>query len=133
MDLLSTAREGRTPAGIDCIGVVVDNPGESRFDLWVDDHLVGILAYRLDETLQDEAPSMTLLHTVVKEDFGDHGWAAVLVRGALDGLRESGMTMTPVCTYVTRFLGQNTEYLDLIADSPGNADSPQDSSTTTGA
>ncbi|GGF94589.1 hypothetical protein GCM10007304_05540 [Rhodococcoides trifolii] len=123
MDHSLTHRAGRrSAAGIDAIGVVVDNPDHSRFDLWVDDHLVGILAYRIEESA-----SMTLLHTVVKEDFGDHGWAAVLVRGALDGLRESEVQMTPVCTYVKRFLGQNTEYLDLIARPD------QDSSTTTGA
>ncbi|MGU3437858.1 GNAT family N-acetyltransferase [Actinomycetes bacterium M1A6_2h] len=98
---------------------MIDNPGESRFDLWVDDRLVGILAYR-----RGEDASMTLLHTVVKEDFGDHGWAGVLVRGALDGLREADVCIDPVCTYVKRFLSQNTEYLDLIV---------QDSSTTTGA
>ena len=123
MDYLLDQRAGNDqPAGIDQLGVVVDNPEESRFDLWVDDHLVGILAYRTHEDA-----TMTLLHTVVKEDFGDHGWAAVLVRGALDGLRESEMQIVPACTYVTRFLGRNTEYLDLVAESA------QESSTTTGA
>ncbi|WP_042576108.1 GNAT family N-acetyltransferase [Rhodococcus sp. MEB064] len=105
--------------------LVSDDPSRSRFELTVDDELVGILAYEV-------APGTTtvvLQHTVVREEFGDHGWAAVLVRGALDILRIGDLTVWPVCTYVRRFIGANIEYLDLVADQ----DPASLSSTTTGA
>lgn len=112
-------------------GVVIDNPEHSRFDLFVDDDHVGILAYRV-------VPGTTVvlfLHTVVTEEFGDHGWAAVLARGALDIVRTGNLQIWPVCSYVRRFIGANTDYLDLVADKePVGADPElQVRSTITGA
>ena len=98
---------------------VIDVPDQARFELRVDERLVGILSY------QQSCQVRSLMHTVVVEHYGDRGWAAVLVRGALDRSAAEGWTIEPVCTYVQRFLGSNTEYLDLLAD--------QSSSTITGA
>lgn len=89
---------------------VVDNVDFSRFDLRVDDQLVGILSYT-----DCDGPALALMHTVVKEEFGDHGWAAVLVREALEALRDNDVPVIPVCTYVQRFLANNTEFLDMVA------------------
>lgn len=91
---------------------VSDDPGRSRFALTVDGALVGILAY-------DVVPgtdTVVLHHTVVKGEYGDRGWAAVLVRGALDIMRSGKLTIWPECTYVRRFIGANIDYLDMVAD-----------------
>jgi predicted GNAT family acetyltransferase len=111
---------------------VSDDPSNSRFVLTVGDALVGILAYEV----APDSDTVVLQHTVVKEEFGDHGWAAVLVRGALDILRIGDLSIWPRCSYVRRFIGANIEYLDMVADqAPAGsvtAASPP-SSTTTGA
>lgn len=101
--------------------LVEDNPAHSRFDLWVDGELVGILGYRRIDN-GDGAPEfgsvVALLHTVVTEDFGGRGWAAVLVREVLEEARVRGWRLRPVCTYVQRYLGGHTEYL-LLLDEAG--------------
>ncbi len=50
------------------------------------------------------------------------------MRAVLDRARSEGARIRPVCTYVTRFLGTHTEYLDLLDEQPDQA-----RSTTTGA
>lgn len=89
---------------------IEDNAAYSRFDLFVGDDLIGILGYR-----DADDDSVAFMHTVVKEEFGDRGWAGVLVRGALNTARDRGWRIVPICTYVRRYLARNPEYLDLVA------------------
>jgi len=97
---------------------VLDNPAHERFDLWLGDELVGILGYR-DE---DDIPGFTakpgevvaFMHTVVKEEFGGRGLAAVLVGEALGSARRRGWKVRPICTYVQRYLALNPEHLDVL-------------------
>jgi hypothetical protein len=98
---------------------VEDNPAHSRFDLWVGDELVGILGYRRLDGMDGPPTAGTvvaLMHTVVKEEYGDRGWAAVLVHEVLEESRVRGWRLHPVCTYVRRYLGSHTEYLALLDD-----------------
>ncbi|MET4612188.1 putative GNAT family acetyltransferase [Rhodococcus sp. PvR044] len=99
---------------------VVDNPSHARFDLWVGDELIGILGYRgggeSTEFTGGRGEVVALMHTVVKEEYGGRGWAAVLVGDVLALSRERGWRLQPVCTYVQRYLGAHPEELDLIVD-----------------
>ncbi|MGA9871183.1 MAG: GNAT family N-acetyltransferase [Rhodococcus sp. (in: high G+C Gram-positive bacteria)] len=90
---------------------IEDNVTHNRFDLFVADELVGILGYR-----DAGDGTIAFMHTVVKEDFGDRGWAGVLVRGALNTAHDRGWRIVPICTYVRRYLARNPELLDLVAD-----------------
>ncbi|MFF0817360.1 GNAT family N-acetyltransferase [Rhodococcus sp. NPDC003318] len=105
---------------------VEDDPAHSRFDLWVDDELVGILGYRclgvggvggVDGAPEDGC-RVALMHTVIKEEHGGRGWAAVLVHEVLEEARVRRWRVHPVCTYVQRYLGTHTEYLTLVDDAP---------------
>ncbi|WP_065492092.1 GNAT family N-acetyltransferase [Rhodococcus opacus] len=97
---------------------VLDNPAHERFDLWLGDELVGILGYR-DE---DDIPGFTakpgevvaFMHTVVKEEFGGRGLAAILVGEALSSARRRGWKVRPICTYVQRYLALHPEHLDVL-------------------
>lgn len=91
-----------------------DDVDHSRFDLVVDGELVGILGYRFGDSDGSERPVVALMHTVVKEDYGDRGWAAVLVRASLNTARDRQWRIVPICTYVRRYLAQNEEFLDLV-------------------
>lgn len=107
---------GRTSAEL----VVVDNPAHERFDLWLGDEIVGILGYR-DE---DDIPGFTakpgevvaFMHTVVKEEYGDRGMAAVLVREGFVAARNKGWRVRPICTYVRRYLSTHPEEHDLLVE-----------------
>jgi predicted GNAT family acetyltransferase len=106
MDPMSTGSTSSAPAVR-----IEDNVTHNRFDLFVGDDLVGILGYR-----DGESGAVAFMHTVVKEDYGDRGWAGVLVRGALNTARDRDWRIVPVCTYVRRYLARNPEFLDLVAD-----------------
>lgn len=48
-------------------------------------------------------------HTVVDEKFGGRGIGTALVRGAVEGTRDEGVTIVPVCSMVEGFLGKNAD------------------------
>lgn len=98
---------------------VVDNRGQNRFELRLSGDLVGILGY-FDVDGAPGVPSppgatvMSFMHTVIVEDFGHRGLAAVLVGRALDFARGYGWKVRPVCTYVQRFVAANPNYRDVM-------------------
>ncbi|MBC2639574.1 MULTISPECIES: GNAT family N-acetyltransferase [unclassified Rhodococcus (in: high G+C Gram-positive bacteria)] len=98
---------------------VLDNPAHERFDLWLGDELVGILGYRDGDDIpgctSEPGEVVAFMHTVVKEDFGGRGLAAILVAEALGWARNRGWRVRPICTYVQRYLASNPEHLDILA------------------
>lgn len=97
---------------------VSNNADQNRFELRLNGDLVGILGYYdFDRTTGIRGaprPVVDFMHTVIVEDFGHRGLAAVLVKGALDSARERGWRVRPVCTYVQRFLGNHADYRDVV-------------------
>ncbi|WP_137724054.1 GNAT family N-acetyltransferase [Prescottella subtropica] len=105
-----STRSAARPVTDDAVRVV-DNPARERYELWVGDDLVGLLGYHRDTA----GGVLTLLHTVIDEDHGGRGWAAVLVAAVLDRARRDDVRIRPVCTYVARYLGLHPECGDLVA------------------
>lgn len=99
---------------------VLDNPAHERFDLWIGAELIGVLGYRdggdIPGSTTDPGEVVAFMHTVVKEEWGGQGWAALLVRESLDAARARGWKVRPVCTYVQRYLGDHPERLDLLPE-----------------
>lgn len=97
---------------------VSNNADQNRFELRLNGDLVGILGYydsdRASGVPGGFRPVVDFMHTVIVEDFGHRGLAAVLVGGSLDDARRRGWRVRPVCTYVQRFLSTNTDYRDVI-------------------
>lgn len=92
------------------------NTDQNRFELRLNGDLVGIVGF-----YEVEAPAkrgrthvVSFMHTVVTEDFGHQGLAAILVRRSLDSARSYGWKVKPVCTYVQRFVAANPDYADLV-------------------
>lgn len=106
------------PAPVDRPAVrIEDDVDHNRFDLFVDDELVGILGYRFGEGDDGGVgPVVALMHTVVKEEYGDRGWAGVLVRASLNTARDRQWRIVPICTYVRRYLAQHEEFMDLVVE-----------------
>ena len=89
--------------------VVRDNPERSRYELLVDDTLVGIADYVADGKV------MVFPHTVIDAERRGQGLGAVLIAGALDDVREKGNVVVPRCWFVAEFIEQNADYADLLA------------------
>ena len=86
-----------------------DNPDERRYELVVDEELVGELVYRLRDT------AITLLHTEVSPSVEGHGLGGRLVAGALDDIRARGLRVVPVCPFVRAYLRRHPDVADLVA------------------
>lgn len=92
------------------------NTDQNRFELRLNGDLVGIVGYFEVDTSakRNRTHVVSFMHTVVTEDFGHQGLAAILVRRSLDSARSYGWKVKPVCTYVQRFLSANPEYSDVV-------------------
>lgn len=91
---------------------VHDNPGEARFELWVDGELGGFAQYRLHDD------HITFLHTEVDPGREGSGLGSLLARAALDGARRAGLAVVPACAFIAAYIKRHPgEYLDLVVPS----------------
>jgi hypothetical protein len=81
----------------------------SRYELILDDQIVGIADYRVD------GDTVIFPHTEVLAHLRGRGLGEILVRGALDDVRASGRSVVARCWFVEQFLDDNPEYADLRA------------------
>ena len=87
---------------------VRDNPGESRFEAYVDGQLAGFSAYLLSDDV------ITFTHTEVDNAFEGQGVGSTLVRGELDAVRETGgLRVRPSCPFVRAWIDKHPDYADL--------------------
>jgi predicted GNAT family acetyltransferase len=89
---------------------VVDVPERGRFEIRVDDRVVGLASYHV------ENGTMTLPHTEVDPSVGGRGLGSALVAGVLAAARERGLTVLPYCSFVRHYIQQHPEELDLVAE-----------------
>ena len=82
---------------------VVDNPDESRYELWLDDRLAGEIRYAASDG------TIVLIHTEIDRGLEGQGLGNVLVQGALDDLRERGIEYVPVCPFVRAYLKRHPQ------------------------
>jgi predicted GNAT family acetyltransferase len=85
------------------------NEAASRYELVVDGLVVSFADFR------DDGTRVVLPHTVTFPEFQGNGYAARVVRRALDDARASGKTVIPRCWFVAQFIDDNPEYHDLLA------------------
>jgi predicted GNAT family acetyltransferase len=88
---------------------VVDVPEKGRFEVRVDDRVVGLASYHVDDT------TMALPHTEVDPSMGGRGIGTVLVAGVLDAARDRGLHVLPYCSFVRHYIQQHPETIDLVA------------------
>ena len=60
--------------------------------------------------------SLTLDHTEVPPELEGRGIASKLARTALDYAREQGLQVVPICPYISKYLKNHSEYLDLLSE-----------------
>ena len=89
--------------------MVVDVPEKGRFEVRLDDRVVGLASYHVD------GGTMTLPHTEVDPSVGGRGIGTALVSGVLDAARERGLHVLPYCSFVRHYIEQHPETVDLVA------------------
>ncbi len=87
---------------------VRDNEPAHRYELLVDEELIGELIYRARDSV------VTLIHTEVEPQYEGHGLGEQLVSYALDDIRARGLHIVPLCPFVAAYLGRHAEYEDLV-------------------
>jgi uncharacterized protein len=88
---------------------VVDVPERGRFEVRVDERVVGLASYHVDGT------TMTLPHTEVEPSVGGQGIGTALVAGVLAAARERGLTVLPYCSFIRHYIQTHPEQMDLVA------------------
>lgn len=85
------------------------NDDDGRYELLVDDRLVGIADFRV------EGDTVVFPHTEIHPRLRGRGLGDVLVREALEDVRRSGRRVRAYCWFVREFIQQHDEYADLAA------------------
>jgi len=89
--------------------VVRDNPGLRRYELIIDDLVVGFADYRLHNG------ELYIPHTEVDPNRRDQGLGAYLVARALDHIRATRTeAVVPACSFVAMFMTDHPDYADLL-------------------
>ncbi|AKK06852.1 putative acetyltransferase [Corynebacterium mustelae] len=87
---------------------ITHEPENNRFVISVDGEEAGFAAYRPNPGNRD------FNHTVVLEKFRGQGLSTPLIKAALDATRDEGLSITPSCPAVKRFINKNSEYRNLV-------------------
>jgi predicted GNAT family acetyltransferase len=87
------------------------NDGRGRYELFLDGDLVGIA----DFTVSADGRVATFPHTVIDPQHRGQGLGDILVRGALDDVKDRVSRVVPACWFVADFISANEEYADLVA------------------
>ncbi len=90
---------------------VRDRPELSRYELFVDDELVGFADYRR------RGDVVEIPHTEIDPPRRGRGLGAELVRGSLACIRADGASVVPSCPFVADYLAAHPEDQDLLAAS----------------
>ena len=88
---------------------ITNEPDRSRYELRVDGELIGIADYVVRDG------RVVFPHTEILPTHRGRGFAALLVRHALDDVRRSGRPVVASCWYVADFINEHPEYRDLVA------------------
>lgn len=89
--------------------VVTHVPEQNRYELRLDDELVGVADY------ERRGGRILFTHTEVDPKRREHGLGSFLVKSALDDARRQDLAVVPVCPFVARYIEEHPEYAKLLA------------------
>jgi predicted GNAT family acetyltransferase len=87
---------------------VVDNTEAQRFEVIVDGEVAGYTQY------EPVGAAYRFPHTEIDSRFEGHGLGSKLIGGALDAMRQRGISVLPVCPFVRSYIQRHREYADLV-------------------
>ncbi|HSK51278.1 MAG TPA: GNAT family N-acetyltransferase [Clostridia bacterium] len=87
---------------------IADNPAEARYEALLDERLVGISEYELEDGV------ITFVHTEVSEAVEGRGIGSRLAAGALDDVRRRGLRVVDECPFISAYIRRHPAYADLL-------------------
>ncbi|GAB3687335.1 GNAT family N-acetyltransferase [Angustibacter aerolatus] len=90
---------------------VRDAPQQHRYELVLDDRVVGVADYRLDEA----AGVLSVPHVEVEPALRGGDLGSVLARGVLDDVRRRSLKVRPLCPFMALYLRRHPDDADLVA------------------
>ena len=104
---MSDSMNGASPApALSVVDVVAVN----RFELLLDGERIGFADYFVDASGYYVFP-----HVEIEPKHGGRGLGGVLVRGALDAMRQRNAKIVPRCPFVVAWVDAHPRYADLVA------------------
>ena len=88
---------------------VVNVPEECRYELLLDGHRIGLLAYRQRKN------RIAFTHTEVSPSCQGRGFGSRLAEAALEDARRQGLAVAPLCPFIASYIKGHPEYADLVA------------------
>jgi predicted GNAT family acetyltransferase len=88
--------------------IVADNPEAHRFEVRQAGEVVGWIDYL------PAGASLIFAHTEILPGHEGEGVGSVLVRRALEEMRERGSTVIPTCPFTAAFVERHREYADVV-------------------
>jgi len=89
--------------------IVTDNAEQSRYEITVEGKVAGFIDYH------DHGERRALNHTEIDTSYEGQGLGSIIVRAALDDIRERGKVVLPYCPFVRSYIDRHREdYLDLV-------------------
>lgn len=86
---------------------VTNNEAAQRWEATVDG-LPSLIQYRL------QGSRITYLHTEVPAALEGRGIGSALARAALEDAKERGLTVVPLCPFVSAYIRRHREYVSLV-------------------
>jgi len=86
---------------------VRDAASRQRYEALRDGEVLGFAAYQRTDEL------IVFTHTEVDPALEGQGIGGVLVKAALDNVRELGLRVLPICPFVQAWMQRHSEYADL--------------------
>ena len=85
---------------------VVHNPGENRFETWIDGNLSKL------DYIQD-GKNFVITHVGVHPSLRGQGVAGRIVEASLAYAKENELRVVPMCSYAAAFMRRHPEYAEL--------------------
>jgi predicted GNAT family acetyltransferase len=95
---------------------VTDNRELQRYEIRLDDQLAGFATYRL------RPGRITFVHTEVEPESEGRGIGSLLARAVLDDARARGLSVIPICPFISSWIKRHPAYADLVPARPATAE-----------
>ncbi len=92
----------------DAAAQVIRNDDEHRYQLVLDDQVVGFADFRL------RPGYLVFVHTETDPHFEGRGFGSALASGALDDVRARGEKIKVECPFIAAYIKRHPEYADLL-------------------
>lgn len=85
-----------------------DSADDGRFEILVGTAVAGFADYSVADGV------VTMPHTVIEKEHDGQGLGGKLAAFALDTVRERGLKVRPLCSFIKGYVAKHEEYADLV-------------------